>query len=245
MSLLAKLNRKITDRFPVKLVKNKAGRPVASLSFDDFPRTAWTVGGPILARHGVLATYYTVGSFCGQTVDGVEQYQLDDLRAVAAAGHEIASHTFCHRAVYDSDDAALMRDEAANDAFFRQALGDYRATSFAYPFGEASVRTKSLFGELYPTSRGIVDGVNAGWMDLAQLKACGIEKKHWSRARIEDQVAEAVERQAWLIFFTHDISADPTPYGATPQMLEHAIETLKAKGVEILTVKAALAATQF
>ncbi len=71
-------------RHPPLLVKPAPLRPdaaIASLSFDDFPRSAWTVGGPILARHGVRATYYVAGRFCGGQEDGLDYY--DEARTCA------------------------------------------------------------------------------------------------------------------------------------------------------------------
>ena len=245
MSLLARINRRFTAQLPVNPTLNRSPVPLASLSFDDFPRSAWTAGGDILRRHGVKATYYAVGSFAGQVVEGVEQYLPEDLKAVAAEGHEVASHSFSHKPVNSLRNRAIHGDEAANDAFFEEHLGDYRATGFAYPYGEVSPRTKWLYGRRYTANRGIIEGVNGRWFDLAQLKAVGIERKSWSVALIEAAVAEAAARNAWVIFFTHDISPDPTPYGATPEMLEHAIVTLKAAGIQILPVKHALARTQF
>ena len=55
------------------------------------------MGGPVLARHGVRGTYYTAGGFCGRTVDGTDFYDEGDLKALAAAGHEIACHGFAHQ----------------------------------------------------------------------------------------------------------------------------------------------------
>ena len=61
-------------------------RPVASITFDDFPKNAWTLGGPVLARHGVRGTYYTAGGFCGRTVDGTVFYDGDDLTRAGGGG---------------------------------------------------------------------------------------------------------------------------------------------------------------
>ncbi len=242
--LRARINRRITAHFPVNPKRNRSDRPLASISFDDFPRSAWTQGGEILRRHGVKATFYAVGGFEGRTVEGIEQYHLEDLKAVAAEGHEIASHTFTHKAVYELANRAIESDEDDNQAFFRTHLEGYAATGFAYPYGEVSPRTKLLYGKLYPACRGIRKGVNGRWFDAAQLKAVGIERTSWSRQRIEEMVNEAVARNAWVIFFTHDVTENPAPYGATPEMLEHAIVTLKAAGIEIMPVRDAFARTQ-
>ena len=244
MDLRARINRRITAQIPANLKRNHSTVPLASISFDDFPRTAWTNGGAILREHDIKATYYTAAGFVGRIVENIEQYNLDDLKAVAAAGHEIASHTLTHPRVYDLSNTQIRAQEEATQAFFRQHLPGQETVGFAYPYGEASVRTKRLYSTLYPLCRGIRLGVNATWLDCGQLKAVGIERNSWTRERIESVIDEAVQKNAWVIFFTHDITDTPSNYGATPEMLEHAIVTLKRAGIEILPVHEAYKRTQ-
>jgi hypothetical protein len=87
--------------------------------------------------------------------------------------------------------------------------------------------------------------VNAGLVDLSQLKAAGVEARSWSPAAIEGLVQAARRKGGWLIFFTHDVSEAPSPYGATPEMLAHALRTVQAAGIEVLPVKHALARLTF
>ncbi len=60
MSLASLLKTKATSwtarQWKAKPSRLAGYRPVASVTFDDFPRNAWTLGGPVLARHGVRAT---------------------------------------------------------------------------------------------------------------------------------------------------------------------------------------------
>ena len=58
-------------------------------------------------------------------------------------------------------------------------------------------------------------------------------------------VAAAMEQTGWIVFFSHDVDDHPSPYGATPQMLEHALETVSRAGIDILPVKHALARAAF
>ncbi|MEO6340914.1 MAG: polysaccharide deacetylase family protein, partial [Caulobacteraceae bacterium] len=182
MNLFLKANNFITRRIPVKCIRSKLNAPVASFTFDDFPRSAWTIGGPILARYGARATYYPAGVFCGRIEDGIDYFDRDDLIACAAAGHEIGCHTYSHLRGAKTASKALTGDVTRNADFLRDALGDMPPASFAYPFGEVTPRTKLLLSEMFPVSRGIRPGVNAGVIDLAQLKAYPLERRSWKAA---------------------------------------------------------------
>jgi hypothetical protein len=82
--------------------------------------------------------------------------------------------------------------------------------------------------------------VNAGVIDLAQLKAIALYHQSWDCAAIESAIQAAVRRRGWIIFYTHDLSDNPSPYGATADMLDHALNCLRAADVDILPVKHAL-----
>lgn len=245
LSLPHRFNNVLTRNIPVKLIRSRLDRPVASITFDDFPKSAWREGGPILQRHDARATYYAAGRFCGQTEDGLDYYTAEDLTEIQDAGHEIGCHTFSHQYGTGVSSKALDEDVARNQAFVADLLGDYPLSSFAYPYGDVSPRTKLLFSSRFPTSRGIRRGVNAGLIDLAQLKAIGLEHQAWDPAAIEGAVAQAAHRNGWIIFFTHDVSDDPSPYGATPEMLDHALSAVREAGIDILPVKHALARVAF
>jgi peptidoglycan/xylan/chitin deacetylase (PgdA/CDA1 family) len=245
MSFFAKVNRAAAKRLPVKWVRANLDAPIASFSFDDFPRSAWSVGGPILARHGALATYYAAGSFCGSAVDGIDYFDRDDLVAIRDAGHEVGCHSFSHEHGPALETHVLTDDLERNDAFLADVLGQHRTASFAYPYGDVSPRTKLLAARAFPVGRGIRAGVNHGLIDLAELKAVPLEQRSWSAAEVEDWIAEAAANMGWIVFFSHDVAETPTPYGCTPAMLEHALETVRAAGIEILPVKSGLARAVF
>ncbi len=240
MSFIYRLNAFATRQLPIKLARLAAGRPLASFTFDDFPKSAWTGGGPILDRFGAKATYYAVGSFCGRTVEDVEQYDEDDLQAVHAAGHEIGCHTFSHEHGPGVSSERLREDIGRNAAFLNARLGQ-APTTFAYPYGEVSPRTKALFAKAFPVSRGIRPGINGAVSDMAQLRAVPLESRSWSALEVERWVEAARASKGWLVFFSHDVSDNPSPYGATPAMLTHALTCVRQAGIEIMTVKDALA----
>ena len=227
---------------PVKRVRSKLAAPVASFTFDDFPRSALAAGGPLLDAYGGKGTYYAAGQFCGRREDGIDYYDLDDLRAAHAAGHEVGCHSFDHVRGSRFPSPVLEDDLDRNAAFLREALGrDLPLENFAYPFGHVSPRTKRLMGRRFASSRGIQPGVNAGVLELAELKAVPLERRSWRRETVERLVEQARAGRGWIIFFSHDVADDPSPFGVNPAMLEHALATVREAGLEILTVRDALA----
>jgi peptidoglycan/xylan/chitin deacetylase (PgdA/CDA1 family) len=240
MWLLEQANAALTRRVRFRTARAELARPIASFSFDDFPHSAWTVGGPILARYGAPATYYASGRFCGAHEDGLEYYRAEDLRAVAAAGHEIGCHSFSHRCAPAIGPRAFAEDLDRNHAFLTSVLGDYAPETFAYPEGEACPRTKALASRRFPVNRGVHAGVNGPLVDMGQLLAVPLESRNWTADMVERHVETARRTRGWIIFFSHDVSDAPSSYGATPAMLEHALATVRAAGIDMLTVRDAM-----
>ena len=244
MGLMHRANNAFTRHLPLKQVRCRLSRPVASLTFDDFPRSAWTVGGPILARHGARATYYAAGRFCGAVEDGIDYYDEADLRALAAAGHEVGAHSYAHQMAPTLSVEALQADAGRNVAALAPLL-DQRMVSYAYPYGEVSPRAKAVMAARFASARGIRAGVNCGRIDLAQLRAVPLEHRRWVPAEIDAAVARAAAAPGWVIFFTHDVAEAPSPFGCTPAMLDYTLERLAEAGIETIPVRQAMARAVF
>jgi peptidoglycan/xylan/chitin deacetylase (PgdA/CDA1 family) len=209
---------------------------VLSLTFDDFPKSAWTVGGPVLAAHDARATYYVSGRFEGIEEDGLRYFDRDDIIALAAAGHEVGCHTFSHRRWTDFSTAAFAADRARNLTFLDDVLPGYTVGSFAYPYGDVSLRLKAAVARSRAAARGIRPGVNGDPMDMALLLAAPMERRSWSAEAIDILAREAAATGGWLILFGHDVSEDPSPYGSTPAMLETIFETASRHGLRLAPV---------
>ena len=244
MGLMHRANSFVTRHLPLKLVRSRLTRPVASVTFDDFPKSAWAVGGPILARFGARATYYAAGRFEGVREEGIDYYDAGDLAALTAAGHEVGAHSFGHQMAPRLGAQALREDADRNAAALESRLAG-RMASYAYPYGEVSPRAKAVMAARFANARGIRKGVNAGLIDLAQLLAVPLERRRWVPAEIDAAVATAVSAPGWVIFFTHDVSDDPSPFGCTPAMLTYTLERLAGAGVETLPVRQAMARAVF
>jgi peptidoglycan/xylan/chitin deacetylase (PgdA/CDA1 family) len=60
MSLKTRLTSLAARTLKVRPARLAGLRPVGSITFDDFPKSAWTQGGAVLAKHGMRGTYYII-----------------------------------------------------------------------------------------------------------------------------------------------------------------------------------------
>ena len=141
--------------------------------------------------------------------------------------------------------AALRSDADRNDEALAGALEGARLCSYAYPYGEVGLRAKRVMAARYATARGIRPGINAGQIDLAQLRAVPLEARRWRPDEIAAAVAQARTASGWLVLFTHDVCDTPSPFGCTPAMLVETLELLAAAAVPVLPVKSAMAEAVF
>lgn len=238
--LRTQIARFIARHTIVRPVRLAGQRPVASITFDDFPKSAWTVGGPVLAAYGARGTYYTAGGFCGRTIGGTVFYDPDDLTALAAAGHEIGCHGFGHQPVPTLSPLDLAEDAQRNAEFLKPFLHGGRARSYAYPYGAASVHGKKFLADRFCNMRGVHAGLNHGKADLAQLQAMPIERHNWNPQAIARAIVEAQHNRSWIVFRTHEVSESPGPYGATEGMLRTVLDGLAAARIPVLPMREAV-----
>lgn len=99
----------------------------------------------LLARHRTSATFYVLG-WIAERFPGL-------VREIDAAGHEIGSHSYWHRLVYDLSPKAFREDLSASLKVIEDAIGKkvvhYRAPSF-------SITKKSLWALDILAEQGIV-----------------------------------------------------------------------------------------
>jgi peptidoglycan/xylan/chitin deacetylase (PgdA/CDA1 family) len=226
-SLRGKLRRRYTKLGYRKPLHLALTRPMITFSFDDVPATAATAGAEVLEAAGLKGTFYV----CAGLEDGngpMGQYgSADDARRLAAAGHEVACHTFSHLDCGQADEATITADVERN----RLALLERRAgapVSFAYPYGDVSFSAKRALGRRFKTLRTVQAGLVISGADANQLPAVGIEGED-GEARAFRWMDEAARRNAWLILYTHDVAEAPSAWGCTPGALERLARAASAQ----------------
>jgi len=209
--------------------------PVISFTFDDVPRSAVTVGAATLGKHGIHGTYYVCMGLANTTNVSGEHFGPDDLRWLAANGHEIGCHTFGHLSLRDHSAAAVAADLDRNQLALQEVLPGFIPRQFAYPYGHISIETWRLVRTRFDTCRGIIGGIHPVAERFDRLFAnCLYETVPVAQnLRLIDQV---LEKGGWLVFYSHDISTSPSPYGCTPHYFETVVSHAAASGAAILKI---------
>ncbi len=214
--------------------------PMVSFTFDDVPKSAATVGAPIIEEYNARGTFYVAGGLVDEWSGHWTGISADEIIDLHRRGHELACHTFSHSRAIDLDAMAMTVEMEKNRRYFLALDPSIRIENFAYPYGFGSVARKRQLSKAYRSSRGILPGVNSGIVDLQFLRATPLIERDIDRDGIDRAFDEAVARDGWLIFYSHDVRAAPSPYGCSPWMLRHALEAASRRGIPILSVAEAL-----
>ncbi len=216
--------------------------PLISFTFDDFPRSALLVGGAILNRLGLAATYYASLGLLGEEAPTGKIFVSGDLTTLLEQGHELGCHTFSHFHSWETDPGTFQNSITENRVALGRLLPGADFKSFSYPISEPRPLTKAKIADHFLCCRGGGQSLNVGTADLNQLSAYFLEKSRDNIQAVENLIDINREKRGWLIFATHDISHDPSRFGCTPEFFEGVVQYAVRSGARILPVVRALEA---
>ena len=214
--------------------------PLISFTFDDFPRSALTVGGSILRTYEARGTYYVASGLMNiVNVQGVH-FSEDDLKLLLVEGHELGTHTYSHVSSCSVTLKKYIGDVIKANSFVEQVVNETCKLNFCYPFGHVTLAAKQKIGELHSSCRSTLCGINQGRIDLNLLRANNLYSSTTDLGTVTELIRMNSEIGGWLIFYTHDVRDKPSPYGCTPHFFAQVVKQAVKSGARILTVAAAL-----
>jgi peptidoglycan/xylan/chitin deacetylase (PgdA/CDA1 family) len=244
MTLRARLTavrRQILTSLYARTVPLKDHGPIVSFAFDDFPRTAYIVGGSILKAHGARGTYYTSIGLMNTSNGLGEQFRREDLPSLLQDGHELASHTFSHLSSPSVSCSAFQEDTERGRRAIQEVTGLAGSGNFAFPFGNVTLNAKRTLGPRMTSCRSIFPGFNGPHVDLNLLKANSLYGGVDRSAEAQQLVLENEKRRSWLIFYTHDVGPEPSAYGCTQSLLESTVSFAVRRGCRVMTIQEVMA----
>jgi peptidoglycan/xylan/chitin deacetylase (PgdA/CDA1 family) len=240
--LKARVGNRLSRYFCTAPLRLRNTRPIVSFTFDDFPESAAAAGAPLLEEYDARATFYVAGGQVDKWSGHWQGVGADAIVELHQRGHEIGCHTFSHARATDLDATRLAAEIEENRRYLLGLDPSMRIDNFAYPYGLGSVWRKTQLAKTFRSSRGIIPGVNSGVVDLQYLRSTPLINAHIDEERIDRAFDALADSNGWLIFYGHDVAAEPSPYGCTPALLQIALDAATKRNVAIMTVADALRA---
>lgn len=235
-----KVTQRVVRHFPGPRVVLKTDTPIVTFTFDDVPDTALTAGAAVMEGCGTKGTFYVAGGLAGTHEADRDLITPEQVTELADRGHEIGCHTFTHPWVRHLTPAQLQQDLDQNSAFHATHAPGIQLKNFAFPYNAPKIGIRKVMMERFRSCRGGVEAVNRGPTDLAFLRSVEIRPPDVYARMLTRWIDEAVQSPGWLIYFTHDVSPQPTPFGCTPDTLAMLVRYALDHGCAVLTVDAAL-----
>lgn len=238
--LIDRVANRLIWRFAAKPRDVMTDTPLVSFTFDDVPDSALHNGAAILERHGARGTFYIAGGLAGKVEPDRRLISPEGCADLAARGHEIGCHTYSHSKIRHMGSAGLARDLDGNAGYLKRSGVDKGATNFAFPYNAAWPLARRELGRRYRTCRAAGEAINRADVDPLMLKAVEIRQPETDARALTGWIDDVIDRPGWLVFFTHDIAARPTPYGCTPETFELLVEYAVSKGCVVLPIERVL-----
>lgn len=237
--LLGRAVNRVIRATPSRTIAVPDSTPIVSFTFDDVPDTALTAGAGILEAHGARGTFYIAGGLEGRREADRTLITAEGCRELAARGHEVGCHTFSHRNLRHMGRTELLADLERNAGYLNAVDGGRDRRNFAFPYNAGALSARRTLRR-YRTCRAAGEAINRGPTDPGFLRAVEIRQPETYAGALTRWIDDLVAAPGWLIYFTHDIAAEPTPYGCTPETFDRLVAHAAARGCVIATVDQAL-----
>ncbi len=219
-------------------LRNKV--PVISFTFDDFPESAALKGAEVLEKFDVQGTYYISLGMIGRESPVGEICDIDTIKNLIEAKHEIGSHTYDHINAYEYPIDTYEKSILTNEQIYKDSfLASDGFQSFSYPLGYVSTEAKKIAEKYFRCSRTTYHGINIGKVDLNMLKAYPVYSNGNHISLLKAIIDSNIKKNGWLIFYTHDVVENPSSFGCTPEYLEEVVKYSLNSGAKVVTVEQA------
>lgn len=232
--------RRVARLVARKQVAIRTEQPMISFTFDDFPRSALVAGGGILSRAGLSGTYYASLGLMGTDAPTGRIFTPEDLPGLVEQGHELGCHTFSHSHAWDTEPLQFAESIRKNREALRDVAPSLNFRSFAYPVSTPRPSTKARTGAMFECCRCGGQKPNVGSVDLNQVLAFFLERSRDDFGAVKAVIEQNRVQRGWLVFATHDVAANPTPYGCTPEFFAEVVDYAVQSGARILPVASVL-----
>lgn len=185
---------------------------------------------------GLSGTYYaSFGLMGGQAPTG-QIFLPEDLPVLIEQGHELGCHTYGHCHAWDTRPRVFEDSVIENQKALGELVPGAVFKTFSYPISVPRAASKRRVSKYFACCRCAGQTFNIGNVDLNYLSAFFLEKSRDNPEAVKNVIDQNERAKGWLIFATHDVCENPTPWGCTPAFFEDIVRYAMNSGARILPV---------
>jgi peptidoglycan/xylan/chitin deacetylase (PgdA/CDA1 family) len=178
-------------------------RGLVSLTFDDGFEDNITTAMPVLKKYG----FKTTQCFATEYVEG-NQTAINEVKQIAADGHEVCAHTVTHPWLTQSTPAQLT-NELQHSQQFLQSITGQQVKDFASPYGDYNAAVNTEIKKYFNAHRTTDEGFNSkDNLNPYRLRVQNMGP-HTTQAQFQGWVNKAKADHTWLILIYHVVTNDP------------------------------------
>lgn len=219
-----------------KNITLKLDKPIITFTFDDFPLTAVENGGRILENYGKTGTYYVSFGLLGKDSPSGMIADHATIEKILSKGHDLGDHTYNHCKAESVANQVFEEQIVLNRENLEKNFPNFNFSSFSYPYGSVRPGVKKIVQKYYNLARGSYPGINKFVCDSSLLKSLRLYGKLEKQDVFKQLLEENKKYNGWVIFYTHDVSKNPSPYGCEEALFESVLNLALETGSEILNV---------
>ena len=159
-------------------------------------------------------------------------------------GHELGCHTLDHCNAWETEPSSFEQSIVDNQHALNKLVPGASFRTLSYPISVPRPGTKKRTEKHFVCCRCGGQTFNAGKVDLSYLSAYFLEKSRDNPEEVKKVIEQNRRARGWLIFATHDICENPSPFGCTPEFFEDVVKCAVSSGARVLPVIHALEALQ-
>ncbi|MBK8078422.1 MAG: polysaccharide deacetylase family protein [Kineosporiaceae bacterium] len=206
---------------------------MVSITFDDGLTSQYDNAAPVLASHGLPATFYLISS----NVGAGGYMSVSQAAALQGRGHELGSHSATHANLPSLSPSALTAELAGSKTALEANFGTIR--SLAYPFGAYNTAVAAEAGKYYTTARTTDGGFNTRGAINRTALTMHYVLQGTDAATVAGWVEQAKNSGSWVILVYHGVAEGGDQYSVTPAAFAAQMAAVKASGIRAATVSAA------
>jgi peptidoglycan/xylan/chitin deacetylase (PgdA/CDA1 family) len=219
-----------TKAYDIHAIKEETlGQGMVSITFDDGWQSIADKAAPILDAYGYATTQYIVTDAATKNVG--DYMNLDTIRKLKDAGHEIASHTTKHCDLTQLSSDSVERQVHDSKTVLEKAdLGPIK--SLAYPYGQYDGRVDAITSKYYPLMRSSEDGYNGRYFDNRNIRAMAVHSTTTDK-EFQSWVDHAERHKLWLVIIYHRVD-EQGDYSVTSKQLTQQLDMIKNSRLKVL-----------